>query len=158
MTFLTTGNNNLLAYTRHHNEQTALVVLNLGTSAVTANVSGLEAGTWKLAIDVDNISAGLTAIPVTLGATQSFTVPAGGYKVYYKGEPHVDWLKGDVDRDGEVSINDVTVLIDMVLKGQPTDSDILERGDIDHDLEITINDITALIDIILKGYPSMGLE
>ena len=152
VTFLTTGNNNLLAYTRHHNDQTALVVLNLGTSAVTANVSGLEAGTWKLAIDVDNISAGLTAIPVTLGATQSFTVPAGGYKVYYKGEPYVEWLPGDVDRDGEVSINDVTALIDMVLKGQPTDSDTMARGDIDHDGEITINDITALIDIILRGY------
>ena len=149
VTFLTTGNNNLLAYTRHHNEQTALVVLNLGTSAVTTTVSGLEAGEWKLAIDVDNIAAGLTATPVTLGATQSITLPAGGYKVYYKGEPTPEWQVGDVDHDGEVTINDVTAVISFLLSRTPIPTEILMRGDIDNDGEVSINDITALIDILL---------
>ena len=113
--FLTTGNNNVVAYTRHHNEQTALIVLNLGTAAVNTVVTGLDAGEWKLAIDVENIAAGLTATPVTLNATHSFSIPAGGYKVYYKGEPAPDWLLGDVNGDGEVNIGDVTRVIDIIL-------------------------------------------
>ena len=150
VTFLTTGNNNLVAYTRHHNEQTALVVLNLGSSMVNTVVSGLEAGEWKLAIDVDNISAGLTAIPVTLNATQSFSVPAGGYKVYYKGEPASNELLGDVNQDGEVTIGDVTALIDILLSSA-VDGSLVPRADLNHDGEVTIGDVTVLIDILLSS-------
>ncbi len=149
VTFHTTGNNNLIAYSRHHNDQTALVVLNLGSSAVNSVVTGLEAGEWKLAIDVENISAGLTAIPVTLNATQSFSIPAGGYKVYYKGEPSSDVLKGDVNLDGEVTIGDVSAVIDIILSDQVVDSDLVKRADINGDGEVTIGDVTALLDILL---------
>ena len=148
VTFLTTGNTNLVAYTRHHNEQTALVVLNLGTSAVNSIVSGLEAGEWKRAIDVNNISAGLTAIPVTLSATQSFSIPAGGYQVYVKGEPVPAYIIGDVNGDGEVSIGDVSALIDLLLGGG-ADSATVKRGDVNQDGELSIGDVSALIDILL---------
>ena len=146
VTFLNTGNSNLVAYTRHHNEQTALVLLNLGTSAVTTTVTGLEAGEWKLAIDVDNIAAGLTATPVTLNASQSFSLPAGGYKVYYKGEPVSGVLPGDVNQDGEVNIGDITMLITIIL-------DVYEYNalaDVNQDGEINIGDLAAVIKIILK--------
>ena len=149
VTFHTTGNNNLIAYSRHHNDQTALVVLNLGSSAVNSVVTGLEAGEWKLAIDVENISAGLTAIPVTLNANQSFSIPAGGYKVYYKGEPASNVLKGDVNLDGEVTIGDVSAVIDIILSDQVVDSDLVKRADINGDGEVTIGDVTALLDILL---------
>ncbi|MBR6947732.1 MAG: alpha amylase C-terminal domain-containing protein [Muribaculaceae bacterium] len=150
VTFLTTGNNNVVAYTRHHNEQTALVVLNLGTSTVNTVVTGLEAGEWKLAIDVDNIAAGLTATPVTLNATQSFSIPAGGYKVYYKGEPAPQWLVGDVNGDGEVNIADVTRIIDVILGGE-ADAALLARADVNGDGEVNIGDVTKTIDLILEG-------
>ena len=146
--FLNTGNSNLVAYTRSHNEQTALVVLNLGTSAVNTVVTGLEAGEWKLAIDVDNIAAGLTATPVTLNATQSFSLPAGGYKVYYKGEPLSEYLQGDVNGDGEVNIADVSWVIDII-QGDDVDNAILSRADVNHDGEINIGDVSLIIDIIL---------
>ncbi len=146
--FLTTGNNNVVAYTRHHNEQTALIVLNLGSSAVNTTVSGLEAGEWKLAIDVDNIAAGLTATPVNLNATQSFSIPAGGYKVYYKGEPAVDWLPGDVNGDGEINIGDVSKIIDVIL-GYDNDPDIFAKSDVNGDGEVNIGDVSRVIDIIL---------
>ncbi len=149
VTFHTTGNNNLIAYSRHHNDQTALVVLNLGSSAVNSVVTGLEAGEWKLAIDVENISAGLTAIPVTLNANQSFSIPAGGYKVYYKGEPASNVLKGDVNLDGEVTIGDVSAVIDIILSDQVVDSGLVKRADINGDGEVTIGDVTALLDILL---------
>lgn len=149
VTFLTTGNNNVVAYTRHHNEQTALVVLNLGPSTVNTVVTGLEAGEWKLAIDVDNIAAGLTATPVNLNATQSFSIPAGGYKVYYKGDPAPQWLVGDVNGDGEVNIADVTRIIDVILGGE-ADAALLARADVNGDGEVNIGDVTKTIDLILE--------
>ena len=149
VTFHNTGNTSLVAYSRHHNDQTALVVLNLGSSTVNSVVSGLEAGEWKLAIDVDNIDAGLTAIPVNLSASQSFSLPAGGYKVYYKGEPAVNVLPGDVNLDGEVTIGDVTALIDVLLSSS-VEISLLQRADLNHDGEVTIGDVTALIDILLS--------
>ena len=148
VTFLTTGNNNLVAYTRHHNSQTALVLLNLGTSAVNTTVSGLEAGEWKRAIDVNNIADGLTAIPVTLNATQSFTIPAGGFQVYVKGEPESPFLNGDVNGDGEVSIADVNVVIDILL-GFTSSEPYEGRADVNNDKEISIADVNVLIDILL---------
>lgn len=137
-----------MAYTRHHNDQTCLVVLNLGTSTVNTTVAGLEAGTWKLAIDVENINAGLTATPVTFNSTQSFSVPAGGYKVYYKGEPASHYAAGDVNRDGEVNIADVTTLIDFILSRGPGDV-APDYYDINHDNEVNVSDVNALISIIL---------
>ena len=145
--FLTTSNNNVIAYQRHHNNQTALMVLNLGTSSVTASVYGLEAGEWKLAIDVDNITAGMTAIPVTLNTTQSFTVPAGGYKVYYKGEPLAPVVIGDINGDGEVNIADVNAIIDIILNGNASEN---MQADVNSDGEVNIADVNAVIYIILS--------
>ena len=148
--FMTTGNNNVVAYQRSHNAQKCLVVLNLGTSSVTTNIWGLEPGEWKLAIDVNNISAGLTATPVNFSSTQSFTVPANGYMVYIKGEPAIQYLIGDVNNDGELSIGDVTALVNVILS-HGVDSDTRKRADVNSDGEVTIADVTALINIILKG-------
>ena len=147
VTFLTTGNNNVVAYTRHRNQQQCLVVLNLGTGSVTTNVTGLEAGEWKRSIDSQNINAGLTSTPVMLSVTQNFTIPAGGYQVYIKGEP-ASYLRGDVNNDGEVTIGDVTVLIDMILTSYVDPADF-DRADVNDDGEVTIADMTVLIDIIL---------
>ncbi len=147
VTFLNTGNNNVIAYTRSHNDQQCLVVLNLGTSTVNTVVSGLKAGEWKKAIDVNNIADGLTAIPVTLNSTQSFSIPAGGYQVYYNGEP-VSILLGDVNNDGEVNISDITKLIDILLDGSQDDA-LLQRADVNNDGEVNISDISKIIDIIL---------
>ena len=148
VTFHNTGNNNLMAYTRSHNDQKCLVVLNLGTAQVSSVVSGIEAGEWKLAIDVNNISQGLTSQPVQLNATQSFTVPAGGYKVYVKGEPHADHLLGDVNLDGSVNISDITLLIDYIISGE-VPQDMFVYADVNGDGSVNVSDITAVIDIII---------
>ena len=62
----------------------------------------------------------------------SFTAHAQGYP------------RGDVDRDGAVTISDVTCLIDNLLKGVP-------EGDVDQDGSVNISDVTSLIDYLLKG-------
>ena len=151
VTFLTTGNTNLMAFTRHHNEQQCLVLLNLGTTALNTTVTGLEAGQWKRAIDSENIAAGLTAIPVNLSATQTFSIPAGGYQVYIKGEP-VSTLLGDLNNDGEVNISDVTKLIDVLLSDiGSVDQSMLQRCDVNGDGEVNISDVSRIIDIILAS-------
>ena len=57
-------------------------------------------------------------------------------------------LRGDVDGDGNVSIRDVTALIDLLLGGN-TVSD--EAADVNEDHSVTITDMTALIDLLLGG-------
>ena len=54
---------------------------------------------------------------------------------------------GDVDGDGNVSINDVTALIDILLRGTTPPA----TADVDGDGNVTINDVTALIDILLRS-------
>ena len=151
VSFLTTSNNNVIAYTRSHNAQQCLVVLNLGTSSVTTTVSGLTAGEWKKAIDVNNIADGLTAIPVNLNASQSFTIPAGGYQVYYNGEPAANVLVGDLNLDGEVNISDVSKLIDVLLTSNTVSDDLLARADLNGDGEVNITDVSKLIDLLLSS-------
>ena len=56
-------------------------------------------------------------------------------------------LPGDVDGDGEVSIADVTVLVDLLLAGA-TDPN---GADVDGDGEVSISDVSALIDYLLTG-------
>ncbi len=62
--------------------------------------------------------------------------------------------RGDVNNDGEVTIADVTALIDYLLSGD--DSGInLDAADCDVDGSVGISDVTALIDYLLSGgWPS----
>ena len=53
-------------------------------------------------------------------------------------------LPGDVNRDGEVNISDISVLIDMILGGVQSPD-----GDVNGDGEVNITDISDIIDIIL---------
>ena len=58
-------------------------------------------------------------------------------------------MKGDVDGNGKVSIDDVTVLIDYLLSGS---GDInMTNADIDGNGNISIDDVTSLIDYLLSG-------
>lgn len=61
-----------------------------------------------------------------------------------------DVLIGDVNGDGEVSIADVTALIDYLLKKDHSEAE-LPTYDINGDNEVSIGDVTALIDLLLKG-------
>ena len=60
-----------------------------------------------------------------------------------------DILVGDVNEDGEVTISDVTLLIDYITGNE---SQISPAADINEDGEITIGDLSALIDLLIKYY------
>ena len=62
-------------------------------------------------------------------------------------EPVIPEIRGDVDRDGNVNIADVTTLIDYLLSGQTAPA----TADCDKDGNVNIADVTTLIDYLLSG-------
>lgn len=63
-------------------------------------------------------------------------------------------LQGDVNGDGKVNINDITVLINIILSVDGNDGSLI--GDVDGNGVVNIMDLTKLIDIILCA-PSFQL-
>lgn len=57
-------------------------------------------------------------------------------------------LRGDVNGDGEVSVADINVIIDIILGGT-TDAELLQRADVNRDGEITVADINDVIEMML---------
>jgi hypothetical protein len=109
-------------------------------STVTYSVEGL-----KLTYDNTNVTItnaeGTATLPLAQVQNMEFTNDAGT-------TPSV--LIGDVNNDGEVSIGDVTALIDHLL-GSTTSNINLAAADVNNDSEVTIADVTALIDRLLSG-------
>lgn len=54
-------------------------------------------------------------------------------------------LLGDLDHDGSITVNDISLLIDYYL-----DSEFVVEGDMDYDNNITVNDVTLLIELYLS--------
>ena len=98
------------------------------------------------------VVASVVADPLPAGvdyreATVRFEIP-GDY-IDYKFMQGVQpvGLRGDVNTDGQVSISDVTCLIDLLLNGTPGGP----TADVNADNNVTISDVTRLIDILLNG-------
>ena len=83
----------------------------------------IQGGKWDLTLSVDNM------------------------KLIIK---KVSSLRGDVNMDGFVRIDDVTALIDYLLSGNSDDID-LDAADCNKDTNIRIDDVTSLIDYLLGG-------
>ena len=62
----------------------------------------------------------------------------------------VNSLRGDVNKDGFVKIDDVTALIDYLLSGNASNVD-LDAADCNKDGNVKIDDVTSLIDYLLSG-------
>ena len=61
------------------------------------------------------------------------------------------YLVGDVNRDGDVTVTDVTALVDIILGGDAIEPFVYDHvaADLNGDHTITITDVTALVNIIL---------
>ena len=80
-----TGNTGVLAYTRSIGDSEVLVVLNMGTSAGTATISGLASGQWSLWLNSETIAQGTSRKQEVLNAAHTFNLDAKGYRVYVRG-------------------------------------------------------------------------
>ncbi len=97
--------------------------------------------TWGLTVPSDNagaVAAGWRDNRLYFTDGSSFVVPGGG-------------IRGDVNQDGNVSIADVTALIDLLLAGNEITDDIKAVADCNQDGSVSIADVTALIDYLLGG-------
>ena len=65
-------------------------------------------------------------------------------------EPEPEGLRGDVNNSNDVTIADVTALIDYLLSGDATNIS-LENSDCNLSGDVSIADVTALIDYLLSG-------
>lgn len=67
---------------------------------------------------------------------------------YTPPEPPPTYEQGDVDGDGQVSIADVNVIVNILLGGV-YDKEVRKRADVDNDQEVTVSDVTYLIQLLL---------
>lgn len=74
--------------------------------------------------------------------------PYEGYVIPGGEDPVV--VAGDVDGNGTVAIDDLTMLVDYLLKGDGTNIN-LEAADVDGDGSVKIDDVTTLIDKLLQS-------
>lgn len=90
----------------------------------------LEAGTYDIVITFDPAAE---MDKITFTATRTDVPPVG--------------LRGDVNLDGQVAVDDATLLIDILLSGGEAPA----SADANLDEEIGISDVTTIIDYLLSG-------
>ncbi len=65
---------------------------------------------------------------------------------------YAQFLRGDADEDGTVSVSDVIYLIEYLFKGGPAPIQVLQVGDADCDGKVTIGDVIYLVNYLFKGW------
>ena len=125
-----------------------------GTSGITAYGTGIMYNGVLYAGINDEVSLNLD------GSANGYSVNAG--TLTGEGNPFIllmpdedvtisaatQFLRGDVNQDGNITIADVTTLIDYLLSN---DSAIPAEADVNADDNVSIADVTALIDYLLNG-------
>jgi len=86
---------------------------------------------------------------VPAGTLAAYQADANWYP-YFGSIVEISNALGDVDGDGNVTIGDVTNLIDKLLGGGVSVADYA-AADVDSDGNITIGDVTRIIDMLLSG-------
>ncbi len=84
--FLTSNNNSVMAYTKTSGTSCVLVVMNMGSGAASAKLSGVPEGNYVKRLSSDNIASGVSSNvqPQALTSTPTISLEAKGYAVYVK--------------------------------------------------------------------------
>ena len=98
-----------------------------------------------------SVVAGQNAFKIPVGKYNLTLYLEGGILVVEKWTEPVTVVRGDVDEDGEVNINDVTMLIDYLLGGSASSVNVA-NADCDQNNVIAIDDVTTLIDYLLGSH------
>ena len=75
---------------------------------------------------------------------------ADQWKEFYNIKADLTYVKGDLNDDGSVDGNDVSILLDMVLSGGVS-ADQLEAADINNDQSVDGYDVSNLLEKALSG-------
>ena len=70
-------------------------------------------------------------------------------KLHYKDHWELEYAVGDVNRDGEITVSDINVVMDIILAESP-DTTTTEGADVNGDGEINLADVNMIVDLILQ--------
>ena len=146
------------SYVNYISDEQGLRLAPGASLTLTAPPGYVIIGVWPLNISqrltIDQTGAVLdyegwsgSAQSITLTNTNRSTQNLYGIEVRYA----KDLLRGDVNRDGQITISDATALVDIILgkdNVQPYRYDH-EAADVNADAGISIADVTVLVNIIL---------
>ena len=157
-----------------------LLDIDVTTVAATVTPSADEDGVWAitfdapftynggaLLVDIQTVEEGSWKYTYFYGKPMDayYVMTTYGYAGTKKGQnllpkvtftfnggdtPEPQGMRGDVNKDNDVTIADVTALIDYLLSGDATNIS-LDNADCNLDEDVTIADVTALIDYLLSG-------
>ena len=143
--------------TTTYNEDISVKLFKRSTGTSGSNVQGksqsivLAPGeTTTLQFDMDNVINGWQYFIWAYYYSSGIETKLNGSTTYTVIFPEVpEFILGDVDDSGDVSIDDVTTLIDYLLSGIPINQ---QAADVDRSGDVSIDDVTTLIDMLLGIY------
>ena len=104
-------------------------------------------------VSPDSLTWGVT-VPVNISGMMGYYYDSNSLFFTDGSEFYISGIAvtGDVNRDGLISVSDVTALIAALLRGQQANTNTFssEAADCNHDNQIGINDVTALINYLLS--------
>ena len=100
--------------------------------------------------DANSYQANWLNAEVDAGGVTIYQYYPGGHMTVWRLTKHGGVLRGDADGSGDVTITDVSALIDYLLSGN-AEGISLEGADCDQQDGITIGDVSTLIDYLLSG-------
>ena len=115
---------------------------NFTVSPTTLTKEEAEAGATITVTYTGHETGGEIAVVTvkSTGATPKFVQVRGAYT----------FMRGDVNNDGQLKVDDVTALIDYLLDGDDSNINI-DAADCNCDGDVKVDDVTALIDYLLNG-------
>ncbi|MCQ2288257.1 MAG: M6 family metalloprotease domain-containing protein [Muribaculaceae bacterium] len=118
------------------------------SGSTPVSISGNTKASTSWALNLLNTQGALFRVQMSAG---SKTVPiyVDDFTIYYNGEPGKPAVKGDVNGDGKVDINDVNVLINIML-GFDSASKYNGRADVNGDSLDDIADVNELLNLMLN--------
>lgn len=114
----------------------------------TKNIeTGSYGNTYFYGVDVEGYYPSFCQYGSYASTAVSAFLPKATFGYVKEDTPQPEVLRGDVNKDTEVNIADVTALIDMLLSG----AEMTPEADCNLDTVMNIADVTALIDFLLSG-------
>ena len=107
-------------------------------TTLTYSVEGL-----KITYDASNVTVNNVEGTATIALAEV-------QDMYFSNEAGNPFKRGDVNNDGEITIADVTTLINYLLSGDASIVNV-DAANCNEDGEVSIADVTALINFLLSG-------
>lgn len=127
----------------------AVVTLTNADNDVVYSAVSADDGSFDIVVAQHTLPYMVTASKGTLNYSAEEAVEFGGNDITSQTITLSGSLRGDVNCDGEVSLLDITCMVDYVL-GDTSEVLDFEAGDLNDDSELSISDIMAVVSIVLK--------